>query len=217
MTRAEGQAHREAIMAKQKSELISAVGVLLSIVTALVTAVRKYGGDNEDIYRLATPDGETLVDKIGKLLAEAGQSVKNLFTLAVDYSRSLEQMVGAGKYDWMNDNITGNNFPHQSLGVVEQRCKLFHFNRSISSEDVITEMKKEGFIPADTATLCVFGEKFPEKQREFPIVALGQVWRSASGDRGVAYLNGVGAGRGLSLDWFDFDWSGDYRFLAVRK
>ena len=43
---------------KDVSMLVSALGVLMSIITTLVYAVRKQGGTDVDIYRLATLEGD---------------------------------------------------------------------------------------------------------------------------------------------------------------
>jgi len=37
------------------------------------------------------------------------------------------------------------------------------------------------------------------------------------GDRHVPCLSRGASGRGLDLGWWDDDWVGDYRFLAVRN
>jgi hypothetical protein len=100
---------------------------------------------------------------------------------------------------------------------VEVSAKLFHFSRDISSDDAISEMDKAGYRPATLMELLVLGILFPELQRQFPIVALGSVWRPTSDGRCVPYLDGSGSGRGLGLGWFDDGWYADYRFLGVRK
>lgn len=37
-----------------------------------------------------------------------------------------------------------------------------------------------------------------------------------NGNRNVPYLNRNDAKRNLNLNWWDNDWNGNYRFLAVR-
>ncbi|MBI4993502.1 hypothetical protein HZC33_00880 [Candidatus Wolfebacteria bacterium] len=64
---------------KDVSKLISAMGVLMTIITALVAAVKRKGGMDEDIYRLATPEGEGLIEKIAELIAQVGQSANSTF------------------------------------------------------------------------------------------------------------------------------------------
>ena len=61
---------------KNVPAIVSALGVLTAIITSLVAAVRKHGGDAEDIHRLATPDGELLLDEFARRIVEAGRIVK---------------------------------------------------------------------------------------------------------------------------------------------
>lgn len=147
--------------------------------------------------------------KLGKLLPEK-------FTLEVDYDKSLEEMIAAGRYDWKNSDITADRFPVKGKGKKKAEVELVHFNRDISSEDAIAEMDKLGLRPATIEELLAFGAANPDIQRKFPIVALGSV-AEVSGSRFVAYLRRVWSERSLSLGWFAFDWNPDCRFLAVRK
>jgi len=137
------------------------------------------------------------------------------YTFAVN-CRPLPEMIGAGKYDWTNSEITEERFPIKGIGSRQVESALFHFGRYISSEDAIKEMDKEGYRPAATEELLAFGEHNPQVQREFPIVELGSVAR-VHGDRYVLYLDECGSGRRLYLHWFDCGWGGYCRFLAVRK
>lgn len=132
-----------------------------------------------------------------------------VFTLTVNYGKSLEEMINAGKYDHVDERINWNKFSHQSSGIVELECQIFHFDRAISLEDATAEMKKEGFEPADAAMLCAYGEKFPEMQKGVPVIVFGcaptlavhlhhslKLLRLGGGDDGCAHF---------------------CRFLAVRK
>ncbi len=158
-----------------------------------------------------------VVDFINK--SKSPQST-DVIKLVVDYTRTLKQMIADGNYDWVNGNVTEENFPiaKELKGKkVEVSTKLFHFNRSISSKDAIAEMDKDGFRPATLEELLALGEKHPELQRQFPIVALDSVWSDPDGNRFVPCLGVGGGGRELLLHWFGLDWGARYRFLAVRK
>ena len=202
---------------KDVSAMVSGAGLITAIFTDLVQAVRARGGSDEDIHRLATPDGKHLVEKFADLIVGVAKKAGDLLTVTVDYSRSLAQMIAAGKYDWVNDDITEKHFPMKGNGKVELNLELAHFNKYISSDDAIAELKKRGLRPATLWELLAFGAKFPETQREFPIVALGSVWRDLDGDRNVPYLWGHADERSLGLCWYDHDWSDNYRFLASRE
>jgi hypothetical protein len=169
----------------------------------------------EAIVRGTVPDRETLRKLLG-LLAVA-------FRFIVDYTLSLSDMIKAGKYDWVNGNITDANFPRtkgkglavgQSAETID--AELIHFNRDISSDSAVAEMDKMGYRPATIEELLAFGASNPDIQKQFPIVALGSSC-VVHGSRRVVYLHGDGSERALDLSWWDDDWRGDYQFLAVRK
>ena len=68
-------------MSKKKdvSMLVSALGVLMGIITALFAAIKKKGGLDEDFYRLATPEGENLIEKIADIIVQTGRKAKCVF------------------------------------------------------------------------------------------------------------------------------------------
>ena len=138
----------------------------------------------------------------------------------VDYDMTLEQMIAAGNYDWKNDDITAKRFPRVGKGKVEFEDTLFHFDRGISSEDAVKEIlaadTKNPWEPGKIENTLAYGAKNPEEQRRFPIIGLGSV-AEVDGYRGVPCLGEGGSERYLYLDWWDGDWRGRYRFLAVRK
>jgi hypothetical protein len=94
---------------------------------------------------------------------------------------------------------------------------LYHPDRDIESDDVVKELDQMGLKAAILQELCAFGEKYPDIQREFPIVALGSVCVDPDGVRHVPDLDYWGARRLLGLDDWDGEWFPHYRFLAARK
>jgi hypothetical protein len=169
---------------------------------------------------LATVDLTALDREAFRKAIGLNRLVPDPIILTVDYSKSLEQMIEAGSYDWKNDSLTAKNFPVKGEGIVEYEARMFHSNRSISSEDAIALIKKEDeqnpWEPAQTEHLLAFGAAYPDEQRKYPIIALGSVGEF-DGHRYVPYLCGGGSERLLNLYWFDGGWSSFDRFLAVRK
>src|SRR3990167_192339 len=205
---------------KDPSAIVSALGVLMSIITALVSAVRKRGGTDADIYRLATPEGESLIEKIAQLIVQASKPIeqlaKNCYKVFVDYGQTLQQMIANGKYDYANSDITSGNFPTTANdGKQEVVVELAHFGRDMESDAVLKKFEARGLRAATLPELLAFGATYPEKQREFPIVALGSVWQGRGGGRDVPCLDGGGSGRELDLDWDGHRWFGSCRFAAV--
>jgi len=167
------------------------------------------------VNKLGGMDGvqRLLRDEV-KIVAKAAESV---FSIVVDYSLSLAEMVKAGKYDWVNDDITAKHFPAKGEGKKELAIELIHFNRRTSSEEALQEMDKQGFRPATIEELLALGSAYPELQRKFPIAALGSVWQDPNGYRHVPCLGESVSRRSLHLHWLGGGWGGDWRFAAVRK
>ena len=121
---------------------------------------------------------------------------------------SLKELIKKGKFNYVDSDITIENFPEQEIRSSDY--KLYNFARSISSEDAIKEMEKDGFAPANIFELLSWsgwnGKDY--------VVGLGSSF-VLDGYRSVPYLGGW-SGRGLDLDWWDGEWCDDYRFLAVR-
>ncbi|MCX6786409.1 MAG: hypothetical protein NTU85_01140 [Candidatus Kaiserbacteria bacterium] len=172
--------------------------------------VNKLGG-MEGVQRFLAGNSEVVVKK---------NAASDTFRLTVDHNKSLAEMIAAGRYDWTNDDITAKRFPITGEGLVEFEARYFHFDRNISSEDAVKKIeqtdKENPWMSAKIEHLLAFGEKFPEEQRKFPIVALGSV-AGVRGDRGVPCLGRDGSRRGLGLHWWSNDWGSGCRFLAVRK
>lgn len=145
------------------------------------------------------------------------------YSICVDYGQTLKVMIKAGQYNWVNDDITHKQFPHDtSQGTEEVAIEVVHFNRYIEIRAVVTELEAMGMRPATIEELLALGAKFPDLQWEYPIVALGSVWAAPSGIDYVPHLYKDDSGRGLGLySWWrgawGLVWDDDYRFMAVCK
>lgn len=140
-----------------------------------------------------------------------------VYPVPIDYGMSMEQLIKLGQYDWSNKDINSKHFPTKRTGKVDITIELVHLNRNISSKDAIRELDHMGLRPAEGCELLAFGSKYPDVQREFPIVALASVWRRSDGYRRVVCLDGRGAERSAGLGWFEDGWYDRWRFAAVRK
>ncbi|MBI1956993.1 MAG: hypothetical protein HYS44_00845 [Candidatus Niyogibacteria bacterium] len=207
------------MVTKDKSAIISGMGVGMSIIQTLVGKARRRGVSDEVIHSLATPEGDTLLDQFVEIMAgtQRGTNDSNLHSVTVNYGLSLAEMIAAGHYDWVNNDITAKRFPVKGEGVVNVEIQLVHLNCTMESDDILRELDTMGLRPATIEELLAFGAKYPDIQCEFPIVALGSVCRRVLGHRRVPCLGWNGAGRRLGLYWFGLRWSGGCRFAAVRK
>ena len=106
---------------------------------------------------------------------------KSASAITVDYGLPLEHMIAAGRYDWIDDDITAERFPVKGEGVAEFETKLFRFD-VVSSGNAIKEIEAQGWQAAGIEHLLSFGAANPDEQRKYPIVALGSIgrgrWRS---------------------------------------
>jgi hypothetical protein len=196
----------------------------------ILTLISQKNGDKDDLTALVqsglladlliAPDVRSINrDEFRKLIG-LKPLVPDRIILPIDYTKSLEQMIVAGNYDWKNDDLTAQRFPIVGEGVVEYEFRYFHFNRNVSSETAVDLIKKEDsenpWEPAKIEHLLTYGENIPEEQRKFSIVALGSVGE-VYGLLLVPCLYKVGSMHHLSLGRWVGDWHGRYRFLVVRK
>ena len=182
---------------------------------ATIEVLDALGVEPEDFERVR--QDRSLAEKVAEAFASAREAAKNIFRVTVDYSRSLAEMIGAGKYDWVNFDITAEHFPITGTGKAEVNLVLVHFNRAMSTNEVLDDFKKRGLRPAKIEELLALGERYPDLQREFPIVALGSAFENPRGRRYCPFLWRVGAERGLDLRLLERGWSGSFRFLAVLE
>jgi len=142
------------------------------------------------------------------------------YKVMVDYSMSLEDMIAAGKYDFVNGYITTTNFPidREETGKEDVEVILVCLGESLTTEQVKSEFYRRGLKPATIMELLALGASHPELQREFSILALGSSLRNR-GHLYFPYLYTIVDGRGLDLDWFDtgLKFGELWRYLTVRK
>ena len=146
-----------------------------------------------------------------------------IFNFTVDYTRSVEAMVKAGKYDWLDPNaIDRYPIPEAKVGLSENiRTELLHFNRLIYYEEAIVEVAKTDYRGATAHEIMAFAENNFEMKEEFPIFSLESVWQ-VEAYRAILALN-LSPSRAL----YNYDLNrtflagGDFpaicRFLVVHK
>jgi len=202
----------------KKSLLVSAMGVLTGFGTAFAAAFKKRGGTDEELHQLLVGNkSDDFISQIADLAMKLAGKACDKFKVVVDYSRSLAEMIQSGKYEWVKPDITDKHFPIQGQGQVELDIELVHYGKFMQSDEIIQDLDNRGLRPATLPELLAFGVKYPEKQREFPIVALGSLWRAWDGFHYVAYLYDSGSGRGLDRGIWAAGWGSGYRFAALRK
>ncbi|MFA6253209.1 MAG: hypothetical protein WCV69_03010 [Patescibacteria group bacterium] len=196
-------------MARQKSEFVSALGTAFEMIKLIAEEVYFLGG-NDNNMRTILKDRK-LRQQIAKLLVANTGDV-----CALDiFGKSIDELVRQGNYDWANNSINDHNFKADEMHQTEVFLK--HFGQNMSMEAVLNALDADGLRPATMSELLGFGIRYPELQRQFPIVALGSVLQFTGGGRRAGCLYGSADERRLGLNWVDGDLSGAYRVAAVRK
>jgi hypothetical protein len=140
------------------------------------------------------------------------------FLLTIDYGTPLDELVAAGNYDYISPDITEEHF-RVGLGGRDIESFVVHLHRPTSTDNVVNEMDRHDLRPATIPELLAFGAKYPNPQREFPILALGSTWDDPqSGYRRAARILEHPSDRRLDLAWdHGVEWHQLYHFLAVQK
>ena len=134
--------------------------------------------------------------------------------ITVNYDLPLEQAITADTFDWKKLCVTANDFPTHDRGEHGLSTVLIHFNRIMSTNDVINEMDKRGLRPATIRELAAFGQNMLGESHSYSIIGLGSVVKPHEGGL-VPYMDLNGRSE-LDLVWL-VDWGAGCRFLAVRK
>lgn len=207
-------------MGRPKSDLLSGLGTWFEIAKAITAEILAQGGSDDDVRTILK--NHELRQQMAALIIAANPNVQKksgsgteTYPVVVPADRMLIQRIEAGKYDWVNSDITPERFP--DLGKPgEYALEFVHLNKVVSTEAALAEIARRGLVAGDIGQLLALGEKYPELQRKFPIIALRSVCVDSGGNRYSPYLNQNSRDRNLNLNWIDNDWNENCRFLAFR-
>lgn len=163
---------------------------------------------------------EVLELTIGRAYVSGQPRPGEEFSLTIDYSLSLEQMLGAGRYAWADSEINDVHFPipEDLLGQrITVTAKLFDFKPGTSNDDIILEMEQQGFNSSPLPGLLSLGAKYPDLQRENAITALGSIWSSSGNQSLIPIIMMMDGRREIGLNWYGYKWIRDCLFLGIRK
>ena len=147
--------------------------------------------------------------------------LRKQFVFLVGDGRTKEQMLAAGRYDWVG-NVAGVFIASPQFrwatAPEEVDIELVEFDNDLTSEQVLAEFAKRGLEEPTEEDALRFGEKYPDVQNDFPIVFLhkANLWRDPHGYLDVLVLRRHGAQRVLDCCWFDYRWRRYSRFAARR-
>lgn len=142
--------------------------------------------------------------------------------VAVDYGArpSFDELNGKW-FDWTNNDLR-NLVPvlhaerkgAPTKDVETARYGYVHLFGRYTETQALANIKQRGVKPATDLEAMYFGKRYPEEQRQYPIVALGSFFRLRR-SVGCAVLDGLGRRRYLYLAWGPMSarWDG-CRFLV---
>lgn len=206
-----GEPRRRKMSKKNVSAIVSGAGFLAAVWTVLVSAVHKLGGTDEQIHRLATPEGAETVEKMAALIVGKPEQAASW------WATIFTALIRACGFTWQNQNVTAENFPNSGepgqVEVVSIKARLAELGRQwLSTVEVKVYLDSLGLRPATLLELILWWLANPAKHANCLVVALGQVWQSY-----VPSVYGDGGFRYLNLYTVRDGWSEVFEFAAVRK
>lgn len=144
------------------------------------------------------------------------------FNVKIDHFKG---MINAGKYEYVNPDITKENFPLKNKPIQEKELILVSFDKPMSTEEILKELNYQGLEAADLQDLCAFGTCFSDYiiKNKSSIVALGSRLPLLEGETLIPILFFFGAWRYLHLHKAspEYKWERDltssHQFLAYKK
>jgi len=152
-------------------------------------------------------------------MSKAELSVTGAYRVCIAPDQTIEKLLETGHYEFISPYMRELQFPRADYRVSRDEVheiELVYFGHDISTDDALKELDKRGLRPANAVELLAFGASFPDVQREFPVVALGQVFPYPHGSRNVVALGSLGEPRCVFV-WPAHDWYDRCRFAAIRK
>lgn len=218
-------------MAMSKWQMVAGMGIATTIIQTLVAEIKKAGGQEDDVHRLATPDASDVWKEIAQVIVKKEQelveSVNDIYKIIVYYK---DNYYTRGGWDRVDDVINrpswegGGTWKHElsetdSEKGVEVVFRLFpNRGQDTVSDDMIRIMDKEGYRPAILQELLAFGASEKTLQRRYAIAALGSTLTLRGQPPQVACLDGSNASRSVLLHKFHEKWyERRTYFLGVAK
>lgn len=144
--------------------------------------------------------------------------ISNAFPLSVNYGRSVDDGVKAGHYNWAHLDINSKNLPITRHDTANIEIELIHLNKDVLFEQALRDIGEVNRRPIEFQETLAFGEKYPDTQLQFPIAALGYIFKNQHRYNFIICLdNRDGINRNLKLEWKDRILKKNYRFAVVPK
>ncbi len=200
----------------------------LDVLPVLVNAVTGIAGESPRVTR---ENLQELLDGREETTSFLKVETYDCGKAAVNYGRSLAQMIGGGHYCVVDPDITAERFPILGEGEVEYAFVYAHHSCMVeycsyqqfadtskpSLEELLAAMGRCGFRPARVEDALAFAAKFPDEQRRQDILVVGSPWVDPDGQRHFICLGSSGGfERSLKLVP-DSEVPTMHHILAIRK
>jgi hypothetical protein len=141
-----------------------------------------------------------------------------IYRFEVDFDETLEKKVGHvddNTIGWSTPYAVEEKFPDKRTGRQIVEAKIVFPDRYTSQNDSAIA---NGLCPKELVALARAFPR-PALDEHMPLVAPGQFWTDAGGNRFFLYLSRNGAGRELDVVWLNRDaqWNDHWRFLVRAR
>jgi hypothetical protein len=129
---------------------------------------------------------------------------------------SLKQLIEKCNFSYVNEDITGENFPRPDK-IQTENWKIIRINKTFTSQEALDEIKKQGCHPANVWEMLVLFDEWKNELKDYEyLLAFGQLWEDGAGSRRVPRVYRRSGGDWLfRLGFFEDDWHGDYCLLCL--
>lgn len=230
-------------MAKKKdvSAIVSGAGLIASVWTEIVKAVRERSGTDEDIHRLATPAGGKLIGNFADLIVShhrqdgAGKQPASSFPIwktiklgtglvtADDFRQALKK-AGHRISDWANDILGKRAFQAADkemkvVDLVVVSMKELGFPKGATRQDIYRKAQEMGLMLCPPEVGPQLRLQYPDQpNNEWLLIGMEPITDSDG------YLRVFYVGRDVSDSWLggrysyaDSFWDGGNRWVFLRR
>jgi len=106
------------------------------------------------------------------------------WTVSVNYSLSLDQMIAAGHFKSVDRNYSATAFPIKGEGTKSLLIRLVGIEAKsgdIATDEVLNSMKLHAVRPAVLEELLALAAGAPDARLDRRVTALGTIWRDPDG------------------------------------
>jgi hypothetical protein len=152
--------------------------------------------------------------------------------LTVDYNKTVDELVLAGKYDHADEGVTSQAYPVTGNLILKMEAFLLSFGERteridgdvkfttyfghVTTNEILAYMDACNLRPGNTQELLSFGIEHPGVQLSQPIVALYSPVPIHAFTL-IPYLYRRDEQRWLNMAWWGHQWEGFFSFLAFVK